>query len=299
MRQRGRRRGAGGCVPEGVCHSPTGGGAGRMRQRGHPRGCARLGAGVVPLLGTAACPERPPMWRGVPGCVPEGYIGCRPFLCKKVLLLGTAACPGGLQGVCRRGISDVVPVVLLLGGGGGRRVLLSRRRCRLVVYIGAIAVGLVASREKSRREGWERLRVVWWLPEVVFSHYCQTRPQPPLSPGTPHSPNPPSGPLPPPPPILLHFGTLVNSATLIRRHRTRHLIRVCIVCLNYRKLRVEGQSTCHYNDFFFIVPNVGIKGLSVLQRKLFFLFHVCFLANVLSEWESILQGMNVLTFLSG
>ena len=55
-----------------------------------------MGAGGVPLLGTAACPGRPPMWaggvrrRGVlypcRGGVPEGAGG--------VPLLGTTACPG-------------------------------------------------------------------------------------------------------------------------------------------------------------------------------------------------------------
>ena len=61
----------------GVCHSPAAG----VRRTG----CA----GGVPLLGAAACPGRPPMWAGG---VYRGYIGCRPFLCKEVLVLGAAAC---------------------------------------------------------------------------------------------------------------------------------------------------------------------------------------------------------------
>ena len=67
----------------GVCHSPAEG--------SHWRGCA----GRVPLLGATTCPgglqggQKGVRWRGVPGG--GVYIGCRPFLCK-VLLLGAAAC---------------------------------------------------------------------------------------------------------------------------------------------------------------------------------------------------------------
>ena len=40
----------------------------------------------------------------------------------------------------------------------------------------------------------------------------------------------------------LSAGTLANSQTLIRRHRTRLRIKICTVCLSYRTLVVEPNS---------------------------------------------------------
>ena len=45
--------------------------------------------------------------------------------------------------------------------------------------------------------------------------------------------------------VKLGLGHWQTVQTQIRRHRTWRLIRICIVCLNYRKLRVK------WNDFKF------------------------------------------------
>ena len=43
-------------------------------------------------------------------------------------------------------------------------------------------------------------------------------------------------------PGLVHLGYWQTVQTQIRHRRMWHLIRVCTVCLNYRNLRVEGNS---------------------------------------------------------
>ena len=160
--------------PRWVCHSPAEGVrrrgcAGGDVPEGYREGVGRRGCWKPPhALGGLLCGRRD----APEGCaivLPRGCAGgARPEGCRcwePPHALGFLQ--GGRKGMRWRGVPGVYircrpclcKEVLLLGAAACPwRLPMWAEGCLL---------------EKSRRGGWERLRVVWWLPEMVFSRYRQ------------------------------------------------------------------------------------------------------------------------------